>query len=124
MSKNDFQDNPKKFMAELDDLVNFLADGPEAQQEMKLAQDELFSSQDSFTAADETKDGTNNGIDSVPVLTASIDSETPLENPLKNSAEIDTHINNLIDEVVDKLVPKLEAELRRRLKNKISDPSV
>ena len=114
MSQHKPEDTPNKIMSELDELVDFLADGPEAQQEMKLGQEELFSPKDAETAAEQ---------DSVPVLTAAIGSETLLDEaalPKQAKVEINTEIDTLIDEVVDKLVPKLEAELRRRLKNIIS----
>ena len=112
MSKKDFENDSKKLMTELDDLVNFLADGPEAQQEMRLGQNQLFKQRPAVNKVE-------SAIDGVPILMAPLDSEKPID----NTAEINQEIEQIIDEVVDKLVPRLELELRRRLHRKISKPS-
>lgn len=100
MSKSGSPENPKKLMTELDDLVHFLADGPEVQQEMRLPQDELFPEED-------TSEG------EVPMLTTPVDENTTIE--------INPELDKLVNDLVDQLMPKLETELRRRLKNKFSD---
>ena len=110
MSEKDSTNDAKKLMTELDDLIDFLADGPEAQQEMRLGQKELINQKG------KTKDL---GLEGVPVLITPVDSEKPLE----NKAEINQEIDQLIDEVVSKLVPRLELELRLRLRPKISASS-
>lgn len=100
-------------MNELDDLVHFLADGPEAQQEMRLPQDQLASGEN---ASD---------LDKVPVLTAPVDQKEAVEAGLNISpefrAELGADMDQLIDDLVDHILPKLETELRRRLKTKISE---
>lgn len=121
MSKTDtpeqLSDNPKKLVNELGDLVDFLADGPEAQQEMRLPQDQIVS-------GESTSD-----LDKVPVLTTPVNLEQAVEAGLKFRSELRAEIgpefhsdlDQLVDELVDQILPKLESELRRRLKTKISE---
>jgi|MEHZ01.5.fsa_nt_MEHZ011392157.1_5 hypothetical protein len=117
MSKADtteqFSDNPKKLVNELDELVDFLADGPEAQQEMRLPQDQIAT-------------GANTSdLDKVPVLTTPVNLEQAVEASLKFRSEYGPELNSdldqLVDELVDQILPKIESELRRRLKTKISE---
>lgn len=117
MSKTDtpeqLSDNPKKLVNELGDLVDFLADGPEVQQEMRLPQDQITSGESA------------SGLDKVPVLTAPVNLEQAVEAGLKFrsefGSELHSDLDQLVDELVDQILPKLESELRRRLKTKISE---
>jgi|SaaInlV_100m_DNA_5_1039725.scaffolds.fasta_scaffold03215_6 hypothetical protein len=101
MSKPGSNESPKKLMSELDELAEFLSDGPELQGELKLPQDGLFAPSDLSDHPD------------VPVLTVKVGES--------EDGESDTNLDALVDDLVKLVMPRLEAELRRRLKKKISD---
>jgi|TARA_B110000483_G_scaffold77522_2_gene96548 hypothetical protein len=117
MSKADtpeqFPGNLKELANELDELVNFLADGPEVQQEMRLPQDHIATGANS------------SDLNKVPVLTAAVNLEQAVEAGLKFrsefSPELNSDLDQLVDELVDQILPEIESELRRRLKTKISE---
>ncbi|GEM_PF-2223889 len=98
-------ENPEKLMTELDELVHFLADGPEVQQEMRLPQDEASSEEDASE------------LDKVPVLTVTVDQQDMAGISPSSTYNLD----QLVDELVDQVLPELESELRQRLKAKISE---
>lgn len=101
MSKASSNDNPKKLVNELGELVDFLSDGPELQGELKLPQDDMFRAEDFANEMD------------VPVLTVTLSDS--------GENESETDLDALVDDLVKLVLPKLETELRRRLKKKISD---
>ena len=89
-----------RLMQDLDELVNFLNDGPEHQRQIPLPQAGLFNENASADSSDP------------PVLTAFIGEPPP------GSAEAAAAV--LVDEMVEELMPILERELKRRLKARIS----
>ncbi len=102
MSNSSRKGNPKQLVNDLGDLVDFLADGPELQGELKLPPKELAA-----------KDLLTGHMD-VPLLTAKVDAS--------EVSAIKYDLDILVDELVNLVMPRLEAELRKRLKKKISTP--
>ena len=98
------KESPRKILSDLSELVNFLDDGPEQQQEMQLPQAELF---DGKEAPDP---------DDLPILTSFIDQS--------DEAEASAQLDRMVEQLVDDLMQRLEQELKRRLKARLSGKEV
>lgn len=105
MSNSSSNESPKKLANELGELVDFLADGPEFQGELKLPHDGELSPDELPTSS---LDDLN-----IPVLTVKVGQSE------KGLSEKD--IEALVEDLVSLVLPKFETEIRLRLRKKISD---